>query len=280
MIVFRRLRRSVPPRGQLRNVLWLLLALPVAACNAPPPQPSTQPTYVPRDTGRHEERGRYPSRESRNGSYAENHSHHNRNSGYDRSRESYGQRGNHASLTNAPGSFDFYLLNLSWSPEYCYSHRGSPECVAHSTFVLHGLWPQNNDGTYPSNCSQAPGPADPGRYANLYTSTSLLQHEWRTHGTCSGLAPEAYLAAARQAVQSVQVPPALEHLGAATSMPPEQVLGLFQQSNPGLPAQSLALSCGGNFLTAVEVCLDKDLHPTACRQVRSCRANTVRIPAP
>lgn len=273
MVVFRKLRLSVTPQSLLQTLAWLLFALPMAGCNAPPPQPSSQPTYAPREANRHGERDRHRSREARNDSY-------NDTSGYTRDGEPQRQRGNHRPHNNTPGDFDFYLLNLSWSPEYCYSHRDSPECAAHSTFVLHGLWPQNNDGTYPSDCSEAPGPADPGRYASLYTSTGLLEHEWHTHGTCSGLTPEAYLAAARQAVQSVEIPPALEHLREANSMSPDGILGLFQASNPGLPAQSLALSCGNNFLTAVEVCLDKNLHPTACQQIRSCRANTVRIPAP
>src|ERR1700751_2317489 len=57
-------------------------------------------------------------------------------------------------------SFDYYLLNLSWSPEFCYSHQSAPECGLHKTFVLHGLWPQNADGTYPQNCSNVPGSAN------------------------------------------------------------------------------------------------------------------------
>jgi ribonuclease T2 len=40
------------------------------------------------------------------------------------------------------------------------------------------------------------------------------------------------------------------------------------------------VSCGNNYLTAIEVCLDKSLHPVPCTGIRSCRANTVRIPAP
>ncbi len=54
--------------------------------------------------------------------------------------------------------YDFYLLNLSWSPEFCHSHPDSPECAAHPGFVVHGLWPQNNDGTYPEHCPSRPGP--------------------------------------------------------------------------------------------------------------------------
>jgi ribonuclease T2 len=179
-----------------------------------------------------------------------------------------------------PQNFDYYLLNLSWSPEFCHSHPGAIECARHSTFVLHGLWPQNADGTYPQNCSNAPGPADPSQYADIYPDPGLLQHEWQTHGTCSGLSADAFFTAARTAFQSFTIPPTLSQLNHQISLPPTQILSLVTQSNPSLASQSLALSCGNNYLTAVEVCLDKQLHPTACGPVRSCRANTVRIPAP
>ena len=57
-----------------------------------------------------------------------------------------------------PGQFDFYLLNLSWSPEFCAIHETSPQCAAHPGFVVHGLWPQNNDGSYPALLQPSPGP--------------------------------------------------------------------------------------------------------------------------
>lgn len=177
-------------------------------------------------------------------------------------------------------SFDFYLLNLSWSPEFCQTHPGAAECAAHSTFVLHGLWPQNNDGTYPHNCSNAPGPADPSQYGDIFPDPGLLQHEWSTHGTCSGLSPDDYFSDARKAFRAVVIPPQLANLKAQTSMPPDQILGLFTASNSQIPQASLALSCGNNYLTAVEECLDKSFQPIACNGVRSCRANTVRIPPP
>ena len=179
-----------------------------------------------------------------------------------------------------PQNFDYYLLNLSWSPEFCYSHRSAPECGKGATFVLHGLWPQNADGTYPQNCSGAPGPADPSQYSDVYPDAGLLAHEWRTHGTCSGLAADAFFTTARAAFQSFVVPPKLAQLDAQISLQPDEILSLVTQSNPSLGTGSLALSCGNNVLTAVEVCLDKQLRPMACGPVRSCRARTVRIPPP
>jgi ribonuclease T2 len=186
----------------------------------------------------------------------------------------------HALEPAANQHFDYYLLNLSWSPEFCHSHPNATECASRATFVLHGLWPQNTDGTYPQNCSNAPGPADPSQYSDIYPDAGLLQHEWRTHGTCSGLSPDAFFTAARTAFHSVAIPPTLANLTTQISLPPNQILGLVTSTNPTITSSSLALSCGNNYLTAVEVCLDKQLHPTACGPIRSCRANTVRIPPP
>jgi ribonuclease T2 len=176
--------------------------------------------------------------------------------------------------------FDYYLLNLSWSPEFCYSHRDAPECAARSTFVMHGLWPENNDGSYPESCRNAPGPRDPSMYRDLYADAGLLAHEWERHGTCTGLGADAYFSSARKAFQSVRIPPALSHLNSQTALPPDAIIRMFTDSNPAIPESSFAVSCGHNFLTAVEVCLGKSLRPLPCSGIRTCRARTVRIPAP
>jgi ribonuclease T2 len=180
----------------------------------------------------------------------------------------------------APGTFDFYLLTLSWSPEFCSTHPSAAECAAHPAFVLHGLWPQNTDGTYPENCSNAPGPANPSQYSDIFPDQGLLQHEWSTHGTCSGLSPDAYFTLARQAFQSVHIPAQLSSLHSQLQLPPAQILGDFAQSNPSIPTSDMALSCGNNYLTAVQVCLTTDLHATSCSSVKTCRANVVKVVPP
>lgn len=185
-----------------------------------------------------------------------------------------------ATAATTPQTFDYYLLNLSWSPEFCATHPGKPECAQHLTFVLHGLWPQDTNGGYPENCSDAPGPSDPAQYSDIYPDQGLLEHEWKTHGTCSGLAPDAFFQLARQAVHAVAIPAELTSINQQISMPPNEILGLFTRANPNIPASSLALSCGNNYLTAIEVCLSKSLQPIDCGPIRSCRANTVRIPPP
>ena len=180
----------------------------------------------------------------------------------------------------AQQNFDFYLLNLSWSPEFCHSHPAAAECAQHLAFVLHGLWPQNTTGPFPQHCSDAPGPQNPSDYSDLYPDAGLLRHEWQTHGTCSGLAPDAFFNLARQALHSVAIPTELTSLDHQISMPPSDILSLFAKSNPSFPPDSLALSCGNNYLTAIEVCMSKTLQPISCGSLRSCRANTVRITPP
>ena len=175
----------------------------------------------------------------------------------------------------APGAFDFYLLNLSWSPEFCATHGSSPECGNHLGFVLHGLWPQNQDGSYPEHCSNEPGPASLGPLYGIVPTVSLLEHEWTTHGTCTGLNPAAWESAQKTAFTEVRIPAGF---GSADGMlTPDAIVGQFAAVNPGFPAGSIVVSCGNNRLTAIEVCMTKDLRPEACSGVKSCRANVVKI---
>ena len=146
--------------------------------------------------------------------------------------------------------------------------------------MLHGLWRQNNDGTYPEHCSNAPGPGTPTLFSDIFPDAGLLAHEWQTHGTCSGVAADTYFSLARKAFHEVVVPQSLAQVSSPTSRPPDAILADFATANGAFPAGSFALSCGNNYLTAVEVCLSKSLAPVACSQVRTCRANTVRIVPP
>jgi ribonuclease T2 len=177
----------------------------------------------------------------------------------------------------APGQFDFYLFNLSWSPEFCATHGDSPECGRNLGFVVHGLWPQNNNGDYPQHCSDAPGPTNPQADTDIIPTASLVMHEWQTHGTCSGLGADAYFAEIHKAFAAVKIPANIGQGNDAEGATPDDLLSRFAAANPAYPAGSFAMSCGNNRLTAVEICLTKDLLPEACQGVRSCRANVVKV---
>lgn len=176
-----------------------------------------------------------------------------------------------------PGVFDYYVLALSWSPEFCHSHPSAAECSLHGGIVVHGLWPQYVNG-YPEHCSTQPGLADPSSMSDIMPDPALVAHEWATHGTCSGLNADAYFKLLRQAFESVRIPAQLSAQRQMLSETPQQLKEEFVSANPKLKNEDLAVSCGNNYLTGVSVCLTKQLQPTACQALRDCRANSIKIP--
>lgn len=177
-----------------------------------------------------------------------------------------------------PGVFDYYLLTLSWSPEFCHSHADRPECQSgHHGFVVHGLWPQYVDG-YPENCSNAAGLTNPSEMTDIMPDAGLVAHEWSTHGTCSGLDAVTYFKLLRRAFTSIRVPEKFAAARENFSIAPEEVKREFVQANPNFSAEAMTVSCGNNYLTAVSLCMTKDLKPTACVNLRDCRASVIRVP--
>jgi ribonuclease I len=91
----------------------------------------------------------------------------------------------------APGRFDYYLMALSWSPSFCETHADETEQCGSKGFgfVLHGLWPQNRDGSWPQHCSSSgehePDAATIDRTLAFMPSRHLIEHEWQTHGSCT-----------------------------------------------------------------------------------------------
>jgi ribonuclease T2 len=177
-----------------------------------------------------------------------------------------------------PDHFDFYMLNLSWSPEFCSIQGTSPQCAARPGFIVHGLWPQNADGTYPVFCAERPGPAHPEANLDITPDLSLLQHEWDKHGTCTSLSPDAFFALEHKAFKNLAVPKLFNQLDHELLLKPDEILHLFYEANPSYPQGSIVVSCGNNRLTAVEACLSKDgLKPMACSNIPGCHAQAVRI---
>ncbi|MBV8550005.1 MAG: ribonuclease T2 [Acidobacteriaceae bacterium] len=176
-----------------------------------------------------------------------------------------------------PGDFDYYVLSLSWSPEFCYNHQSSPECSEHYGFIVHGLWPQSRNGYGPEFCSHAPGPADIHSYLRIMPDPGLIRHEWAAHGTCSGLNADAYFALVRQAFESIRIPRPFLAPRSEMRASPAAVVRSFVEANPGLPPAAVELSCRGPYLQGVDICLSKELHPTSCTIRHECRTQLVKI---
>ncbi len=185
------------------------------------------------------------------------------------------------------GVFDFYVLALTWSPGYCASAEPgeSPlQCGSGRpfAFVLHGLWPQYERG-YPVNCPDlhAPLPASLVRdQLDITPSEGLVRHEWRKHGTCTGLTPEAYFDLAREAYDSIEIPKRYHALETYLGTTPRAIEEAFISANPALDPDGVSIRCKRRDLIEVRVCLTKALQPRACDELeaRQCRRDQVVMP--
>jgi len=188
--------------------------------------------------------------------------------------------------TSTQGEFSYYMLVLSYAPDFCAQPQGKKdpqECGSgrHIGFVVHGLWPQGETARGPENC----GPASPVSNAiiqltlNYIPTESLIQHEWASHGTCSGLSAADYFAALRKARDSVKLPPALNQPSQQEQFSPAQVESQVSASNPSYPATAFRTSCyQDGELEEVRICLNKDLSPRACGpSAGECRAASVTL---
>ena len=185
------------------------------------------------------------------------------------------------------GAFDFYVLALSWSPSYCASEgknadpqqcgRGKPR-----GFVVHGLWPQFERG-YPEYCDA--GPSDVPRsisntLSDVMPSRGLASYQWRKHGSCSGLSQKAYFDLLQAAYRKVNIPKRYQPSGREEHVNPKALEDAFVISNPGLPAQGVAVTCDRRYLREVRICMTGDLEFRKCPDVdrQQCRQNKVLMP--
>ncbi len=185
---------------------------------------------------------------------------------------------------NAPGQFDYYLLTLSWAPEFCATHSGnasSTECDPgrHYGFVVHGLWPENDDGSYPQHCAPARPVAQSAvqQMLPIMPDRGLIQHEWATHGTCSGLETKEYFEDIQKAFRQLQIPQEYRAPAQAMSASPSGIEQKFADVNHA-PREAFRVSCSSSEFVALEVCLTKDLQYRDCGgALRDCRAPQVQV---
>jgi ribonuclease T2 len=171
-------------------------------------------------------------------------------------------------IKDTPGDFDFYVMSLSWSPDYCAGNDDPQQCSVGKKlgFVLHGLWPQYTRG-YPADCSNVKLPKDARQmFPNLYPSNGLYTHEWNKHGTCSGLTPNEYMTLAQTLKNSIEIPAEYRQPAKAFRTTPAELIAAFTADNPQLSEEALAVQCSGSgrFLQELRVCFSRAGQPVAC----------------
>lgn len=184
------------------------------------------------------------------------------------------------SETNKAGEFDYYVLALSWSPNWCVrtgNARKSPQCVQNSGhgWILHGLWPQYHRG-YPAFCRSAKKPPSRGMtadMADIMGTSGLAWHQWKKHGVCTGLNAVDYYALSRRAYAKVIRPPVFRKLTRTVKLPASVVEEAFLKANPGMEPDGVTVTCKAAQIQEVRICLSRALSPVPCGQdvVRDCK---------
>jgi ribonuclease T2 len=179
------------------------------------------------------------------------------------------------------GAFDYFLLTLSWAPEFCATNsKGSntAECDLknHKGLVVHGLWPQYDNGKWPQDCG---GPSVPSSIVKqmqpIMPGNGLIQHEWTKHGTCSALSVQDYFGVIEKLYHELKVPENFQPPPAQSS--PVKIEKAFALANAA-PPSAFRIACPQNQLSAVEICLSKDLQYQACpANLKDCRAKSIKI---
>lgn len=179
------------------------------------------------------------------------------------------------------GEFDYYVLSLSWSPNWCAYEgdaRGSDQCDARHDhgWIMHGLWPQYHRG-WPEYCQtveRPPSRAMTREMADIMGTSGLAWHQWKKHGVCSGLSASAYYALSREAYGRVVRPEVFRKLDKTVKLPASVVEDAFLEANPGLEPVGVTITCRQGHIQEARICLSRDLDPVPCGQdvVRDCTA--------
>ena len=186
------------------------------------------------------------------------------------------------------GDFDYFVMALSWSPNWCATTgdaRRDPQCNAGRgfTWVLHGLWPQYENG-WPSFCRTPHG--DPTRaqtaaMADIMGSSGPAFYQWKKHGRCSGLPAADYFAASRAAFVSIKLPEIFQQITRDLTLPASVIEDAFIEANPALERDQITITCKSNMIAEARICLTKSLQPRRCGDdvIRDCSLQDAELGA-
>lgn len=178
------------------------------------------------------------------------------------------------------GDFDYFVLSLSWSSAWCALEgdaRDDPQCDDGRglTFVLHGLWPQYEDG-WPSYCrttERDPTRAETAAMADIMGGAGPAFYQWKKHGRCAGLSAANYFRTARAAYDRVTVPGFLSEVSRRLQVPAEVIEAAFLEANPELARDQITITCKEGLIQEARICLTPDLEFRRCGEdvLRDCQ---------
>lgn len=204
-------------------------------------------------------------------------------------------RGAHVNTTAGctGNTYDFFLLVTQWPITQCMDVFSCT--TSQQDFTMHGLWPNNVDGSYPCTCTNEQ--FNQNAIASILTqmntfwpslngaAASFWAHEYTKHGTCAEDVLPTELSYFSTALKLRSAYDPLAALATAGYNPSNTQGFSVAEFNAALKAQNgfaAAVSCdsSGNILET-QVCIGKNLQPMACPAsvTNSCSASTLYIPA-
>lgn len=175
------------------------------------------------------------------------------------------------------GKFDYYVLSLSWSANWCAlegDDRQSPQCddSTENGWIVHGLWPQYTRGfpTYCPSIFRPPSRAMTNDMAGIMGTSGLAWYQWNKHGVCTGLNATDYFANTREAYEKIARPAVFRKLDKTVTLPASLIEDAFVRDNPDLPRDGITITCKSGYIQEARICLTRDL------EFRTCGADVVR----
>jgi len=132
---------------------------------------------------------------------------------------------------------------------------------------------------FPEDCATAEPDISNERLRTLYDlmpSAGLIRHEWRSHGSCSGLSQDDYFDVLRAAREKIAIPEDMEPRDDYRTLDPDAAERAFVEANEGLEPGGIAVTCDRRYLREVRICLTRELGFRSCPEIdrRACRRDT------
>jgi len=192
---------------------------------------------------------------------------------------------------NTKVATDYYVLSLSWSPQYCAENGDRRDakfqCEAnHFGLVVHGLWPQSRNGRgmcdQPRHCKASLVDRATARdYLCTMPSVSLMQGEWQKHGSCAFDTPRDYLGRIARLDGDLAMPDlrtlARERGGQVRA---GEIVDALVSANTkaGLKRENIVVRVqSGNQFSEVLVCYDRAFKFMGCKLSGTPAGKSVRV---
>ncbi|XP_017981030.1 PREDICTED: ribonuclease 2 [Theobroma cacao] len=211
------------------------------------------------------------------------------------------------SLEGGQREFDYFALSLQWPGTICHGTRhccSSNACCrganSPTEFTIHGLWPDYNDGTWPSCCAQVQFDVKEistlldalekywpslycGQSSTCYSGRGLFwAHEWEKHGTCSFPVfrdEYSYFLTTLNVYFKYNVTKILNEAGYVPSNSERYPLGGIVSAIENSFQATPEVVCSKDAVEEIRLCFYKDFKPRNCLASKTSCPKYVSFPA-